>query len=83
MLTFEYTESGTLEIYFDLDGRNLLLNSLRNIQEPGDHDHLFSPAYGSHELSEQVRGGGNQVIHMVTMGIPRNPDPEPASSEAP
>jgi hypothetical protein len=69
-LSFELTKEGTLEVFFDVEGRNLLIRSLQRMQEPGDHDHLMTPAWGSHELSEETHHD-NRLIHMVTLGIPR------------
>ena len=75
MLSFEYnSKDGTLEIFFDAEGKAQLIASLESIVKPGDHDHLMTPAWSGYELSEEVHREGNTPIHMVTLGIPRKTD---------
>ena len=69
-LSFELTKDCTLEIFFDVEGRDMLIRSLQKLKQAGDHDHLMTPAWGSHELSESPHED-NRLIHMVTLGIPR------------
>ena len=77
MLTFEYNDSdGTLEVFFDAEGKELLVGVLQKIKEPGDHNHLMTPAWSGYELSEELQGVGNILINMVTIGIPRSSGPQ-------
>ena len=69
-LSFEITADNTIEIFFDSEGRDLLVRSLQKIKRPGDHDHLMTPSWSGHELSESAHGT-NKLVHKVTLGIPR------------
>jgi hypothetical protein len=73
MLTFEYNpRAGTIEVFFDEEGKALLLKSIASIDNPGDHEHLMTPAWSGWELSGEIQGEGNTLINMVTFGMPRN-----------
>ena len=72
MLSFEYNpKSDTLDIFFDLDGRDRLVASLLKINVPGDHDHLMTSSWGGDELTETVHSPDNVPVHMVTIGMSR------------
>lgn len=75
MLSFEYNaKDGTLEIFFDAEGKAQLLTSIERIAKPGDHEHLMTPAWSGYELSEEVHREANTLINMVTLGIPQKKD---------
>ena len=72
MLSFEYdSKNNTLEIFFDADGKARLLASLERLVKPGDHEHLMTPSWSGSELSEERHGAENTLIHMVTLGVPK------------
>ena len=72
MLSFEYdAKNGTLEIFFDEEGKSLLLTSIEKVVRPGDHDHLMTPSWSGYELSEEVHHEKNTLINMVTLGMPQ------------
>jgi hypothetical protein len=68
--SFEITTEDTIEVFFDSEGRDLLIHTLQKIKCAGDHDHLMTPSWAGHELSENAHGT-NKLIHKVTLGIPR------------
>jgi hypothetical protein len=71
-LSFHVTgdTNSTLEVLLDAEGRDLLIRLLQKIKEPGDHDHLMTPAWGGHELTEEVLEV-SILVHQVNIGIMR------------
>lgn len=68
MLTFEQTQSGTIEIYMDDVGKETLLAVLNRLQEPSYHEHLMTISWGAGDLDETVHKADNSIINMVTIG---------------
>ena len=68
MLTFEQTQSGTIEIYMDGAGREVLLSVLNRLQEPSYHEHLMTISWGAGDLDETAHEPDNTIINMVTIG---------------
>jgi len=68
MLTFEYTLSGSVEVYMDDVGKEKLLSILSRISQIGDHEHLMTISWGAGELDEEVHKPENTIVNMVTLG---------------
>lgn len=65
MLTFEYDEPGSLEVTFDAAGRDDLLRMIQHLV-PGDHEHLSTPSWGGHQLTEAFPNPDLTPIHQAT-----------------
>ncbi len=68
MLTFEQTQSGTIEIYMDDAGKETLLAVLNRLREPNYHEHLMTISWGAGDLDETLHEPGNTIVNMVTIG---------------
>ncbi|MBC7808001.1 MAG: immunity protein 32 [Akkermansiaceae bacterium] len=71
MITFEHVDEGILEVFVDDEGKEILLSLLHNLKSPGDHEHLMTPAWSGHGLSEEANNPVGKVIQMVTIGMPK------------
>lgn len=73
-LLFEMKESEafgkSLNVYFDKEGRDILIQLLSEMTEPGDHTHLIGPRFGGIEISGQAHDPNAEVVEFVTLGIP-------------
>lgn len=68
LLTFELTPDGEeLEIHCDSQGISRLLASLSRTAESRTHDHLMTPSWGGHELTEAKQGKENRLLNKVTI----------------
>lgn len=68
--SFEFDEEGLLIIHGDPEGFQKLTDALSKLAahtKPGhfNHDHLMTPHWNGHELSEQNKGG--KVVHHVKL----------------
>jgi hypothetical protein len=52
-----------VEIYCDREGLNELIRKLEALANGETHVHLMSPSWAGHELSEEVVGSKNALIH--------------------
>lgn len=66
MLTFETDAAGSVEVNFDAEGRADLLAIIQRVQGPGDHEHVFTPAWGGDDLTEHFPNPDLAPIHKVT-----------------
>ena len=79
VLSFELTPDGK-ELHIHGDSAGLLrlaaaLQRLATSDTPG-HEHLFTPAWGGNDLSQEAQGGanGDRVIDSVTLHcLPSDP----------
>jgi hypothetical protein len=70
MLTFELTPDGDeLEVHFDSHGAEELMKYLRKAVEHSDHQHLMTLQWGGGELTEEVQGEFNKLIHHVKLMV--------------
>lgn len=70
MLTVEHNESKqTVDIFFDEEGREQLLDVIRNLRSDWDHEHVFSPACGGDELAEIAQEPNNVVVHHLCVHL--------------
>ena len=71
MLTIELNEDGdVVEIHCNASGLASLreaLDRLLESPEQTNHEHLMTPAWGGSELSEDVQGEGNRLVHHVKL----------------
>jgi hypothetical protein len=75
ILTFEYNAKGVVEVFMDEAGRDLLIQTMRNLSatETGiDHSHLMTPAWAGIELTEQLQNSANELINKVTVFLVRD-----------
>ena len=68
MLTFEYEPDNMLEVTLDAEGLEDLLLALSRLR-PGDHHHLFTPAWGAYPLTEDFPNLDLIPIHKVTVSF--------------
>jgi len=68
MLTFEYEPDNVLEVTLDAEGLADLLLALSRLK-PGDHEHLFTPAWGAYPLTEDFPNRDLVPIHKVTVSF--------------
>lgn len=68
MLTFEYEPDHMLEVTLDAEGMEDLLLALSRLT-PGDHDHLFTPDWGTHPLTNDFPNPDLVPIHKVTISF--------------
>lgn len=66
MLTIEYDPENVLEVSLDASGRDELVRVLTALQA-GDHEHLFTPAWGGFPLTEDFQHPDLVPIHQVTI----------------
>ena len=78
MLTFEYGPNGVVEINLDAQGIQDLMSILRML-EPGDHEHLFTDAWGGYPLTEEFPNTDLVPIHKVTIQYIDTHDASPAN----
>jgi hypothetical protein len=72
LLTFELGRSGDeLEIHCDRRGLAELIRILSELaqSEGRAHDHLMTPAWGGGELSEELQGETDRLLHKVTVRV--------------
>lgn len=70
LLTIEYNPKGVVEIYMDVEGRSLLIDSiakLRAQENKGDHDHLMTPSWAGHELTEERQSNDSELVHKLNI----------------
>jgi hypothetical protein len=62
--------SDVVEIYFDVDGLNYLLDRISHIQgRKTDHVDLMSRSWGLGDLSEQTHRDDNQIAHHLKLTL--------------
>jgi len=66
MLTVEYQPDNVIEIMLDDEGMTILMERLASLV-PGDHVHLFTPAWGGEELTEDFPRPELIPVHQVTI----------------
>ena len=70
LLTFELSEDGDeLEIHCNNRGLEELLRVCQRLEgsRGNDHEHLTTPSWGGHELSEEKQGQSNTLLNKVTI----------------
>jgi hypothetical protein len=77
MLTFEYEPDNVLEVTLDAEGLQDLLLALSRLR-PGDHEHLFTPAWGAYPLTEDFPNPDLTPIHKVTLTLVSDEGEAPA-----
>lgn len=73
-LSFELvkdTKEPVLEIYVDQEGISLLKTIIEKIElHTGPwHEHLMTPSWSGNELTEEIMGEGNTLVHQVTISL--------------
>ena len=58
-----------VEIYFDKDGLDYLINQLSKLKASGDHSHLMTPSWGMHDLSETKIVEENHLAHHLRLSL--------------
>jgi Immunity protein 32 len=68
MLTVEYAGE-EVAICFDETGFDVLTRALERLRRKrvADHDHLTTPSWGGHELTEQRQGQDTSLIHHLRL----------------
>jgi hypothetical protein len=74
MLTFELTpDLDELEIHTDREGLRNLLNYIRRLMESDEplprHDHLMTPSWGGHELTEEAQTENGRLLNHVKIHL--------------
>jgi hypothetical protein len=74
MLTFETTDDhAELEIHCDPQGLGYLIEQLKKLYEANSplprHDHLMTPSWAGHELTEEKQGARNMLLNKVTIRL--------------
>jgi hypothetical protein len=74
MLTFELTpDADELEIHCNQEGLELLLKVLNRLDAAKSplprHDHLMTPSWSGNELTEEIQGEKNVLLHKVTLRL--------------
>jgi len=70
ILTLELDKSGEcLDVFFDEEGRDYLVDILSGLREPGDHYHLIPEAEDVAEMTHRFTQDG-KIIGVVTLGLP-------------
>jgi hypothetical protein len=74
VLTFEITDDqDELEIHCDPAGLGCLIEQLKKLHDSSlplpRHDHLLTPAWAGHELTEEKQGASNTLLHKVTVRL--------------
>lgn len=74
LLTFELIPDGDeVEIHCDQQGLEellRLLNGLANSESPlPKHEHLMTPSWAGHELTEEQQGEKNTLMNKVTIRL--------------
>lgn len=86
LLTFELGADGEeLEIHCDRRGLTELIRILSRLAHSAgqSHDHLMTPAWGGAELSEELQGETNRLLHKVTIRLWTEADAAGQGSERP
>jgi hypothetical protein len=68
MLTFEYGPDNVVEINLDATGLRDLIDVLSRLT-PGDHEHLSTPSWGGHTLTEHFPNPDLVPVHQVTIQL--------------
>jgi len=69
-LTFEISQDDdVVEIHVDREGIKALINKLELLQriEGNEHEHLMTASWGGSELTEDLQGRSNKLVHHVKM----------------
>jgi len=74
ILTFELVPDGDeLEIHFDQQGLLFLIGELQKLAESKHelprHNHLMTPSWGGHELTEEKQCSNSTLINKVTLRL--------------
>lgn len=76
ILTFEVSQTGhEIEVHGNEDGLRKLCDVVqRLLKTPGnEHEHLFTPAWGGHDLSETQNGDDtDKLVNKVTIYLWRS-----------
>jgi hypothetical protein len=70
VLTFELSPTGDeIQIHCDAEGVQTLIRSLARLAQKmtSDHDHLMTPSWAGHELTDEKQGQANRLVNMVTI----------------
>ncbi len=63
-----------IEVYLDRAGRDRLVRELNSLNDTNDHFHMFSPAWGGDELTEERQEAGTLIGRHVKIYL--RPDGE-------
>lgn len=70
LLTFELSSRGDeLEIHLDRKGLAALRKVLERLERGESHEHLMTPSWGGHELSQEKQGGDTTLLNKVTLRL--------------
>lgn len=68
LLTFEMTEkNNAVEVHFNDQGLNELIELLKRTKEHRDHQHLKTPEWAGAELTSEKQGVNNTLINHVRL----------------
>ena len=68
MLTFELDKDGDeLDMHLDESGLAMLRSILNAVEGSNSHEHLFTPAWGGSELSEEKQREASTLLNKVTI----------------
>lgn len=68
LLTFEVIpQSNEVFVVGSVKGLQALVNSINNVIETKDHEHLFTPSWAGSELTEQQQIQDSQLVNKVTI----------------
>jgi len=70
ILTFEIDKRGGLDVFFDHEGRDRLIELLSMCDRPGDHQHMWVLPGNTLEMTPGRYLEDSKPIHDVTLGIP-------------
>lgn len=58
-----------VEIYFDTEGLESLIEELSRLKEIGDHAHFMTPSWGGDELCEEKVLPINDLVHHLKLTL--------------
>ena len=67
-LTVEYVDD-VVEIFADREGLDSLIQTLQRLRERGGHDHLMTPSWAGHELTEVKYDPASTLINHLRITI--------------
>lgn len=70
MLTVEFNpKDECVELYCDEEGLDVLGRALAVLRDAGGHEHLMTPSWAGHELTEDKQNPANQLIHHLLICV--------------
>jgi hypothetical protein len=58
-----------VEIFCDPEGLDSLINTLERLRKHRGHEHLMTPAWVGHALTEDRQRAGNELVHHLRITL--------------